>query len=262
VEKINPFLHVDKKALSSIVKSLENRWGLTIVSFLPTQVQQELVSLQSQISNMANSFAQKDDIREGRKFIEIYPPEQFHCTHFTLTRSDPSGPVRKSDILKSNANLYDMYKAVARIASQTGPITVVLNQIAPTMDGLGIVLLGKCQDDVSAQNRIFLIGELNTSLAKSFALSSRSWDSDQTKFKYVHCSLGYLKAEPPQGYREFVSRIEKIKFEPIKFSLQSISLVHHRFRTLRFPQEGHVDFQLGDSSEISESEFRQKINVE
>jgi len=89
---------------------------------------------------------------------------------------------------------------------------------------------------------------------------SRDWDKDPSRFHEVHCAVGYLKRPIPQGYGAFVAHLENISLNPIAVELDCVTLVHHKYRSLAFPQEGMVSFPLGKRVELDSVEFASRIN--
>ena len=247
--------------LSAIVKNLERRWGVTLVSFLPeTQEQVHAVQLQREISKLWNGQAE-DSMRQGRLYIEFYEPHHFHCTHFTLTRSDPSGPVKADSFTKEDHRQFELFEIIHGATSQTQPIEVAFDRLSIAHDRLGIVLFGECVGEDAARYRRTLLENLNSALPASFNLSPRPWDKDHSEFHKLHCSLGYLKRPVPQGYSAFVDEIKRIEFAPLSFTLEDVALVHHRYRTLAPPQEGGITFPLGKEVDLTEDEFVRKLNL-
>jgi len=257
---MDPFETFDLETLLGIVKNLEKRWGLTLVSFLPSDAQERLVQLQYEISKLWNG--QSDDtMREARPYIIFYEPWQFHCTHLTLTRSTPKGPIQRKTLVREGHHLSELFGQIHEVTSRIHPINVKLDRMRISHDRLGIVLLGECSDDVSTKYRERLLAELNESLVESFDISRRNWDADPAQFRKFHCTLGYLKRPVPQTHHVFVEEIQSIRFSPINFTLESVSLVHHRYRSLAYPQEGEVDFPLGQKLNMTASEFVDNINL-
>jgi hypothetical protein len=247
------------KALQTIVKNLEKRWGLSLVSFLPPDAQRMVVQIQNEITrrlHASSSFAEPT-----QPHIEFYHPSHLHSTHLTLTRSDPSGPVNAASFVKEGHELFELFQSIQNITSQTCPIKVVFNSLAITYDGLGMLLLGECANEDASESRKALLQALNRVLPESFNLSRRSWDTDLSKYHALGCRVGFLKRPPPQGYGVFVDSIENLKFIPIVTVLESITLVHHRYRTLEFPQEGSLDFPFGQRLKIEEEEFARRLNL-
>jgi len=258
--KKDPFEKPDPETLLEIVKNLEKRWGVTLVSFLPSDAQERIVQLQYEISKLWNG--QIDDaMREARPYVKFYEPRQFHCTHLTLTRSTPKGPIQREAFVREGHHLSELFGKIHRVTSQIHPINVELDHMRISHDRLGIILLGECSDDISAKYRERLLVELNESLIESFDISLRSWDSDPSQFHKFHCALGYLKRPVPQTYQVFVEEIKSIKFPPITFTLESVSLVHHRYRSLAYPQEGEVDFPLGQKINMTANKFVDSMNL-
>jgi hypothetical protein len=247
------------KALLAIVKTMEKRWGLSLVSFLPVDAQEVIVRVQAEI-------AKTTDVSAGTKekaapFLEFYDRRHLHSTHLTLTRSDPCGPVRADRFVKPGHDLYELFEAIRRIASQVEPIQVRLDSLEMTYDGIGFLLLGRCEGKESGRQRTLLLQTLNQVLPRAFHLSRRAWDTDSDKYHSLGCRIGFLKRPPPQGYAAFIKAMGAISFEPVTFSLKCITLVHHRYRTLAFPQQGGFDFPLGQYIEADKGEFAREIDL-
>ncbi len=82
----DPFLtYISSETTNWIMRFLERRWGLALVSFLPLDAQQWLVQLQHEISRLIVG-EQDNEFNDSRTYIEYHNPEQFHCTHFVLAR--------------------------------------------------------------------------------------------------------------------------------------------------------------------------------
>lgn len=254
----DPF--VSGEALSTIVKDLERRWGLTLVSFLPPAAQERIVQLQDEISNRLGGCGDAS-ARQGGLYLEFYQPSHLHCTHLTLTRSDPREPVRAERLVKAGHSLFELFRIVHHATSRIQPIKVELDILRITYDGLGILLLGKCADEDAGRNREFLLGTLNQALPDVLDLSRRSWDTDSSRYREMHCRFGFLKRALPQGYDAFVDEIQGIEFAPLAFVMEGITLVHHRYRSLAFPQEGSFHFPLGRKVEVSEEEFAHRLSL-
>lgn len=246
--------------LSAIVKNMERRWGLTLVSFLPPEARERLLQLQGRISRPWDGKAE-DRLSQGRFYLELYQPRQLHCTHLTLTRSDPGGPVKAETFVKEGRHLFQLFETIHELTSQSRPFQVRLDCLRIAPGGLGIVLLGECIDDESPGYRQFLLSELNRTLPGRFNVSMRDWDTDPSEFHRLHCTLGYIKRPLPQGYGPFAERIEGIELSPLSFTLKDVTLIHHKQRTLAFPQEGSVDFPLGKRVDLSEDEFIRQLNL-
>lgn len=260
MSKTDPFVsYISQTLLEETVKNLEQRWGLTLISFLPEDAQRRVRQLQCEVGRLWDS---KDDgLRESRMYVSFYEPEHFHCTHVTFTRSDPRGPVRVGTFVKDGHRQYELFLAILEVTLKLAPIEVKLDRMVVAHDGLGIILLGQCEGEDSVRGRQFLLEQLNRSLPQSFNLSSRGWDTDPSKFHEIHCAIGYLKRPPSQGYNAFVEHIKGIRFEPFVFTLDSVALVHHRYRSLALPQEGMVTFPLGKKVDMTEAEFAHYLNL-
>lgn len=249
------------EALPTIVKNMERRWGLTLVSFLPPEAQDNVVTLQGEISKLCEGCSNVRK-RRGSWFFEFYQARHLHCTHLTLTRSTPLGPVKAGDFVRPNHNLSDLLKTIHDITSHVKPIKAELHTLVMSPSGIEIVLLGKCADD-SVESRTSLLKNLNETLPNSFKLSRRSWGADPSEYSNLHCCLGFLKRPVPQGHAEFVSGIRSIEFEHFSFTLESIELLHHRYRSISC-SEGKFIFPLGEKMEIKEEkekEFVSSINM-
>lgn len=258
--RMNPFVpYINQATLEGIVRNLEQRWGLTIVSFLPQNAQARVRELQHKLGKLWDS--KNNDLRESRVYISFYEPDHFHCTHLTLTRSDPRSPVRLGTFVKEGHRQYELFKMILEVTSQLAPIKVKLDRMVVAHDGLGVILLGECVDEGSVRQRQLLLEKLNKSLPESFNVSSRTWEVDSSKFHQIHCAIGYLKRPPPQGYNTFVEYVMGIRCEPFVFTLESVALVHHRYRSLALPHEGMVSFPLGKKVDMTEDEFAHSLNL-
>lgn len=249
------------EALPTIVKNMERRWGLTLVSFLPPEAQDNVVTLQDEISKLCEGYSTIRK-KQGSWYFEFYQARYLHCTHLTLTRSVPLGPVEAGDFVRPGHCLSELLRTIHDITSEMEPIKAELRTLVISRSGIEIVLLGKCADD-SVASRTLLLKDLNETLPCSFKLSRRSWDADPSEYSSLHCCLGFLKRPVPQGHTEFVSGIRSIEFEPFSFTLENIELVHHRYRSLS-SSEGTFIFPLGKKMEITEEkeeEFIRSINV-
>jgi hypothetical protein len=246
--------------LAAVVKNLEKRWGLTLASFLPLGAHGRILQLQREISRLIVADS-APSLRQGRFYIEFYEPQHFHCTHLTLTRSDPSGPVRVKGFVKESHTLFELFRMIKEVTSRIGPLKAQLNRLTMKYGEFGIVLLGECVGKDSISYRRTLIELLNEALPKAFNISPRSWDADPSKFPQLHSALGYVKRPVPNGYDALIDQIKHIEFDPILFTLESITLVHHRHRSLAVPQQGSVTFPLGKTLEMAEDEFIQNLNL-
>ncbi len=246
-----------KKTLQAIVKNMEKRWGLTLVSFLPPGAQKCVASLQREISNLAYGAASPCD-----PFIEFYGLSHLHSTHLTLRRSDGWGPVKEQDFVKAGHRLSELFEIIQGISSQVTVIRLKLDRLRMSPDGLGFILVGKTSDDKSAETRAFLLATLNRDLPRAFNLSRRHWDTDASKYPKVHCRIGFLK-RPVENYEGLAQSVEGISFSPIRFTIKEIAIIHHRDRSLRPPHAGDYSFPLGPDAQerISKGDFVRKLNL-
>jgi hypothetical protein len=246
--------------LSAVVKSLERRWGITLVSFLSESAQHQIEQLQMKVAKLFGENPQ-ESLRQGRHYIEFYEPHQLHSTHYTLTRSDPGGPVEIHSFLKTGHEVFELLHILRELTSQIGGIDAQLKQLTTRSNEFGIILTGECVGESSVKYRKILIDGLNSSLPQSFNITMRSWDSDSTRFHKIHTAIGYVKRIIPQGYSTFMDEIKSIQFDPISVNFSEVTLVHHKYRTLALPHEGCVVFPLGKPLEMTEKEFCQMLNL-
>lgn len=233
--KIDPFLN--KETLFTIVKDMERRWGLSLVSFLPTVVHDNVELLQKEISKLVYG-----DVLPNDPSIEFYGPTQLHCTHLTLTRSNAWGPVKEKKFVKYGHDLFESFEIIQNITSHIQFINVRLEILEMSHDGLGIILIGTASDDISKQNRTFLLENLNNELPKNFNLSRRSLDNtDFSKYHKFHCRIGFLK-RPIKNYNIFAENVHTMEFKPISFSINEVAIVHHQYRSLLLPHRGSFYF--------------------
>jgi hypothetical protein len=249
-----------EKSIADLIKNMEKRWGLTLVSFLQPDTQNHVVKVQVRISELFGE-AGRQGLRQSRPFIDFYDRQQFHCTHFTLTRSDPAGPVQAGTFVKTAVQLHDLFNIINRITSQIHPINVKLAHLKVSDDG-HIVLLGECVDQDSVHDRRTLLTSLNQNLKGSFNITERSWDADESKFHVFHCSLGFVKRHPIDGLDAFAQRVGEIEFDPILLTCNEVTLVHHRYRSLAFPQQGSFTFPFGLELNLDPVEFSKSIALE
>jgi hypothetical protein len=248
-------------SLAAMVKNMERRWGLSLVSFVPPEARERLLAVQRQVAGLAGGGPPQADLRAGRPYVEFRQPAQLHTTQFTLTRSDPAGPIQAAAFVKPGAGLYQLFDIINDISGRTPPFQVRLERLAMAYDGLGLVLLGETADARSRQTRQALLRALNQSLPRHFNLSQRDWDAEPSAFHKLHCTLGYLKRQPPGGHSAFIRGIEGSVFEALTFSVRDVTLVHHTSRSLAIPSQGAVTFPLGKRIQLSEDEFSAALNL-
>lgn len=227
---------------SLAVRDLERRWGLTLLSFLPSAIHGSVRSVQDKLLSLA--YPNHEHIeRRGEPTIELYSGHQLHCTHLTLKRSSAWGPVRKTDLVKPGRDLFDLYETILEIASTTSPMDVELTRVKVFGQDNSILLLGQCTSE-SATVREALLSGLNSRLPESLDLSTKQWNTDPAKYMQLHCRLGFVK-RPLLQAEEFSNGVNSIDLPTLTCTFDHIALVHHRYRSLAAPQEGLVTFRLG-----------------
>jgi len=220
------------------VKDLERRWGLTLVSFVPGGSAAPLLRLQQLVQRMLDRHL---GVRPDEPMVEFYDVEQLHCTHLTLTRSSALGPVRLADFVKPGIDPQQLCDILARETEGLGNITVRLDRLV--LSDNGFALLGGCADEDSVGRRFRLLERLNTQLPRCFNLSRRAWDTDPTRHGFVHMRVGFVK-RPCSDYESLVAEVARSSIEPITLSFADVTLVHHRYRSLRAPHAGSLRFPL------------------
>jgi hypothetical protein len=224
----------------AVVKDLERRWGLTLVSFVPSASAAPLLRLQRLIQELLDRHL---GARRDEPAVEFYDVEQLHCTHLTLTRSSAWGPVRLADFVKPGVDPQQLCNVLARETEGLGDITVRLDRLV--LSDNGFQLLGGCADDDSVGRRFRLLERLNTQLPSYFNLSRRAWDTDPARHGLVHMRVGLVK-RPCRDYDSLVAEVAMSSIDPIMLSFADVTLVHHRYRSLRAPHAGSLRFPLND----------------
>jgi hypothetical protein len=56
--------------------------------------------------------------------------------------------------------------------------------------------------------------------------------------------------------------VGEIEFDPILLTCNEVTLVHHRYRSLAFPQQGSLTFPLGVELNLVPVEFSKAIALE
>jgi hypothetical protein len=221
-----------------LVKDLERRWGLTLVSFVPAGSVAPLVRVQQRVQQMLDH---DSAVRREEPSAEFYDVEQLHCTHLTLTRSSAWGPVRLADFVKPHVDPQQLCDILARETDGLGDITVNLDRLA--LSDNGFVLFGSCADDASAGRRLRLLERLNAELPRHFNLSRREWDTDPARHRFVHLRLGFVK-RPRGDHASLVAEVARLAIGPVTLTFGEVALVHHRYRSLRPPHAGSLRFPL------------------
>jgi hypothetical protein len=219
------------------VKDLERRWGLTLVSFVPGESAGPLLRLQELIRTTLDG--------PDEPPVEFYDAEQLHCTQLTLTRSSARGPVRLADLVKPGVDPQRLCDILARETAGLGDITVRFDRLDVTDNGF--VLFGRCADEDSSGRRERVLERLNTELARCFNLSRRPWDTDPARYGSVHMRLCFVK-RPCRDHESLAAEVAGSFGDPITLSFGAITLVHHRYRSLRAPHAGSLRFPLTGGS--------------
>jgi hypothetical protein len=219
-------------------KDLERRWGLTLVSFVPSGSAAPLLRLQQLIQKMLDGH---QAVGPDEPLVEFYDVEQLHCTHLTLTRSSAWGPVGLADFVKPGIDPQRLWNILARETEGLGTITVRLDRLELSENGFQLV--GGCADEDSVGRRFRLLERLNTQLPLHFNLSRRAWDTDPAQHGFVHLRLGFMK-RPCDDYESLVADVARSFIDPITLNLADVTLVHHRYRSLRAPHAGSLRFPL------------------
>ncbi|MCW6006008.1 hypothetical protein K1W54_15680 [Micromonospora sp. CPCC 205371] len=218
---------------SAVVKDLERRWGLTLVSFLTSGSADPLLRVQRLVRQLVE--------RAQEPVVEFYDTAQMHCTHLTLTRSNAWGPVRLADFVTPGVDPQQLCDILARETAELGTIAVTLDRL--TLSDNGFQLVGRCADDESVARRSRLLERLNAQLPRSFNLSRRAWDTDPARYAFVHMRLGFMK-RPWPDHEALVAGTARLPIDPITLSFGDVTLVHHRYRSLRAPHAGAIRFPL------------------
>jgi hypothetical protein len=220
------------------VKDLERRWGLTLVSFVPRGSAAPLLRVQQLVQEMLERHL---GVRPAEPLLEFYDVEQLHSTQLTLTRSSARGPVRQADFVKSGVDPQQLCDILARETEGLGTITVRLDRL--TLSDNGFQLVGRCADEDSAERRCRLLERLNGQLSGRFNLGRRAWDTDPARYRFVHLRLAFVK-RPCRDYESLVAEVARSAIDPITLTFADVTLVHHRYRSLRAPHAGTLRFPL------------------
>jgi hypothetical protein len=229
--------HSEFSALGA-VKDLERRWGLTLVSFVPSGSTAPLLRLQRRVQKMLDRHLV---VRPDEPMVEFYDLEQLHCTQLTLTRSSAWGPVPLADFVKPGIDPQELSDILARETEGLGNIAVRLDRLVLSDDGF--LLLGSCADEDSMRRRFRLLERLNAQLPRYFNLSRRAWDTDPAQYGRVHMRLGFAK-RPCSDYESLAAEVARSSIDPITVSFADVVLVHHRYRSLLAPHAGSLRFPL------------------
>lgn len=222
----------------AVTKDLERRWGLTLVSFVPAGSAAPVLEVQRLVRRLLDRHTA---VRPDEPLVEFYAPEQLHCTHLTLTRSSAWGPVRLADFVKPGADPRQLCQILARETNGLGAITVHLDRLE--LADNGFVLRGACAAGESTDRRVGLLERLNQRLPAHFNLGRRAWDTDPARHASVHMRIGFLK-RPCDGFESLVADVASAVIDPITLCFSGVTLLHHRYRSLRGPHAGSLHFPL------------------
>lgn len=128
------------------------------------------MQLQKEISNRWNKCS---DTRTTLRnfYFEFHLFSNLYCTHLTLTRSDPCGPVKTSKFVKPNQKLFELFNIISDATSKIQKIEVTIDRLVlSSRDGVGLILLGQCINQDSINQRSSLLKELNLALPEYFNL--------------------------------------------------------------------------------------------
>lgn len=241
---------------SAATKDLERRWGLTLVSSAPGGSAEPILRLQQLVQKLLDRYPA---VAPHEPLAEFYDVEQLHCTHLTLTRSSASGPVRLADFMKPGTDPQQLCDILARETAGLGAITARLDRLE--LSDNGFQMLGSCADEDSVRRRFRLLERLNAQLPHYFQLSRRAWDTDPARHGFVHMRLGFMK-RPCDGYDSLVADVAGLTFDPITLTFADVTLVHHRYRSLRGPHAGSLRFSLnGPAREDRATPSVERLNL-
>jgi hypothetical protein len=229
-------------AIDLVIKDLERRWGLALVSFAPPETATQVRGVQELVRELTTPHASQPQ----EPTVDFYDAEQLHCTHLTLTRSSAWHPVRSSELVKPGRDGQRLCDVLAQETAGLGPIAVLLDRVDLSDNGFN--LLGACADDPSAARRSQLLDHLNQRLPEDFNLSRRAWDTDKESYLNVHMRIGFVKRSFP-GYDKLPEATNVVSIDPILAVFSELTLVHHRYRSLRPPHEGSATFALDGPDE-------------
>ena len=237
MEALNDFLGLPE--LTAVTKNLEVRWGLSVVSFAPDSMTAPIVDLQRRL--LAPTSSTRRDIRP---WVSLHGPSHFHCTHATLRRSNPEGPVRLIDLAPGRSRLCDLLAAISEAARECEKIDVCFDRVCVGSDGLGLVLLGRTANNSSTIGRRAIMKSIADQRGV-FSIEGRGYDREDPS--NVHMAVGFIKQQPPGGLEKLASSLDEQSLD-LRVTFDNCTIVHHRRRSLEPPQEGSLCFEFGDRS--------------
>ena len=114
------------------------------------------------------------------------------------------------------------------------------------LNGAIFTAWGETLDEPARKQREQLLRGFAKHLPNYCNVRMREWDTDSAKYGDIHCSIAALKRQPPQEYQSLVNTVAGIAgLQCDPFTIAGVTLVHHRMRTLAFPQQGSWYFPFG-----------------
>ena len=133
--------------------------------------------------------------------------------------------------------------------------------------GTLVGVVGYCVGATAIMSRHLLLNNLSESLPSVWDaqpqvlnITDRARNANPNEFQEQHCTVGVLKRKPPIEYEDFANAIDKMEFEPITFTVDSVSLVHTRSLSYAPPHEGSVDFKLSEMPEQDDNEILSSLH--
>ena len=248
------------EACPILIKQLERRWGVSLVSMLPPDAQSFCVDLQRRI---AGALEDGGDRESGPSctYVDFYEGGQLHTTHRTFVRSRASGPIRSSEFVRPGHGLESLHSILGSVVAELVPFRVAFTGLRMSPDGVGVILIGGCVGEASERDRRTLLGKLNARLPNHFKDTPRDWDTDPSKYHSIHTAIGYLKRPTPEGYERTTERMLACWGKPFEFTLLTMMVVHHRYRSLIPPHEGHATFLIGEHGAMDGATFVKNLNL-
>jgi hypothetical protein len=217
----------------AVKKNTGQRWGLTLVSFLPAAARDAVAGLQNDLHDLTR--------KKGWE-MEFYDPSHLHTTQLIIARSQAEGPIDYEDFFRNPFGLDDLAASIDHaVAARGEPWRASFNRLIVGTDSIAITLEGALdQESVASRNamRQHLISALNAISNYDEKHTTKHWDG-----RKIYCTIGYLKeAMPEEEYAAFSRFVQELRFPPLEFTLETVSLVHHQYRTLAGNQLLREDF--------------------
>jgi hypothetical protein len=235
--------------LEDVVRDLERRWGLCLVSFLPAGARLAVDAMQRRVRALLGAEAGGPEPP-----LEFYDLDHLHCTHFTFRRASAGGPVKGADVLGHRQTDIDAFvRTIVEAVAETSALPARLDHLSMGRDGRSLTLLGQCVAGPSSDARHRMLSTLYERLTPNFNLQPRPHDAKPDEYHKLQVRFAFLK-RALQDYASFRRQYCPMQFEPIEFALDTAAIVHHRNRLLRPPQEGMVTIELGGLQRRSQPE--------